>query len=220
MGTIAFDYDGVIVDSLQSAYLVWKRTSEELDAPIKIKTLEQYKQFSKNSVPAMLKDLGLPEENLKENLSKQKEIYLKVMQIHSPKLFSCIDQVLSKLYEKYELIIISGANQKIIEQKLKNYKLNNLFSYVQGIIDFNKVKPNPYHINLAMKKVNVHPEKVIYLGDTIEDIQAARAAGIGNIIACSYGFGSKQDLEKEKPHFIADSPLDILSKIKEIEYAN
>ena len=180
-------------------------------------TLEQFRNFSKNDILAMLKDLGLPEKDLKENLSKQKEIYLKVMQIHSPKLFSCIDQVLSKLYEKYELIIISGANQKIIEQKLKNYKLNNLFSYVQGIIDFNKVKPNPYHINLAMKKVNVHPEKVIYLGDTIEDIQAA---GIGNIIACSYGFGSKQDLEKEKPHFIADSPLDILSKIKEIEYAN
>ena len=43
MGTIAFDYDGVIVDSLQAAYLVWKKTSEELNAPIKIRTLEQFR---------------------------------------------------------------------------------------------------------------------------------------------------------------------------------
>lgn len=63
-------------------------------------------------------------------------------------------------------------------------------------------KPHPAPINLALKRLGVSADQVIYVGDGPQDILAARAAGMG-CIALTYGFYSQGDLEALNPERLA-----------------
>ena len=53
-------------------------------------------------------------------------------------------------------------------------------------------KPNPEGILLACKRLNVSPEKTIYLGDHLNDLKAGISAGT-TTIACLYGYSLQKD---------------------------
>jgi phosphoglycolate phosphatase len=52
-------------------------------------------------------------------------------------------------------------------------------------------------------------EKVIYVGDEIRDIEAAREAGV-KVAAVTWGFNSEEALRKANPDYIVNSPSEIL----------
>ncbi len=44
--------------------------------------------------------------------------------------------------------------------------------------DVSAIKPNPEGLGLALERLHLEPEQTIYLGDSLTDIEAARAAGV------------------------------------------
>lgn len=67
-----------------------------------------------------------------------------------------------------------------------------------------------------LRKYGIRPEETIYVGDETRDIEAARKTNI-EIIAVSWGYNSKQLLEKQKPDFLIDKPrqlVDILEGLR------
>ncbi|MDD4050288.1 MAG: HAD family hydrolase [candidate division Zixibacteria bacterium] len=53
-----------------------------------------------------------------------------------------------------------------------------------------RVKPAPDIIELALRRLGADPDDTVMIGDTINDIIAARAAGIAKIIAVQSPFGA------------------------------
>lgn len=209
MGTIIFDFDGVLVDSLESLFLAWKQIAEEFDAKIKITNIEQYKGLFKNNVIKMLESIGLSEKELE----RSGEIYFEHVNKNSPKLFEGIKDVLEELSKKHTLVLVSGSSKGVIEKKLQEGGVLKLFKLIIPLIKTQRNKPDPYHINLAIEKLKVRPEEIIYIGDTAEDIQAAKSANIKDILGVSYGFGSVDSLTAENPTKIVGSPKEILNFI-------
>ena len=69
-------------------------------------------------------------------------------------------------------------------------------------------KPDPQvvHDILAL----LPDEKVVYVGDSLVDIATARNAGLP-VIACSWGFVSREELAAAKPDYLIDTTREILN---------
>jgi CRISPR-associated protein Cas8b1/Cst1 subtype I-B len=67
-------------------------------------------------------------------------------------------------------------------------------------------------IKKVIKKDNTKYEKIFYVGDETRDIEAAKKAGIQSI-AVSWGYLSREILEKYKPDYIIDNPKELLDII-------
>ena len=67
-----------------------------------------------------------------------------------------------------------------------------------------------------MEKHNLKPQEIIYVGDEVRDIQACKKIGV-KIIAVSWGYNSKEILDREKPDYLVNKPIEIPKILKNIK---
>lgn len=89
-----------------------------------------------------------------ETLKPKKSLALITNYDHPPFIYSLLSKLQLDIY--FEVIVISG--------------------------EIGVRKPDPLTFSPALKQTRLHPSKVIYLGDTAEDVQAAQAAGLCPIL--------------------------------------
>lgn len=61
--------------------------------------------------------------------------------------------------------------------------------------------------------MEIKPESVLVVGDTVADIQFARNVE-GNICWCRYGYGDREACQELKPQFVVDSLDEVVGIIK------
>ena len=73
-------------------------------------------------------------------------------------------------------------------------------------------KPHPEPLFEACRRLNLEPQQVIYVGDDLRDVQAARAAGMP-VVAAAYGYlGETPDLGS----WGADAVIDTLPQLLDV----
>lgn len=100
----------------------------------------------------------------------------------------------------YHLSIIS-SNSK--ENMIKFLDMNNInvFNYIYSSTSlFGKDKLIKHYL----KAVKTSPEKVLYVGDEIRDIEAAKSSGV-KIVSVTWGYNDIELLKKHEPDFLAES---------------
>jgi 2-phosphoglycolate phosphatase len=71
-------------------------------------------------------------------------------------------------------------------------------------------KPDPLPLITAARRIAVDPERCLYLGDALRDVQAARAANMTALVA-RYGYIGPADIDADWPATAwIDSPLELL----------
>ncbi|SRR6266568_579892 len=89
-----------------------------------------------------------------------------------------------------------------------------------GIIDFvqrvrGSVSDKAPVIRAVIERAGVAPEQTLYIGDTLQDMRAAREAGVG-AIAVTYGYHSEALLLAEQPDIIVGSLGELADWLSEI----
>lgn len=95
---------------------------------------------------------------------------------------------------------------------------------VMGIADFFDItisgdqverrKPDPQPLLMAAKKLGVDPKHTVMVGDSVNDVMAARGAGMP-IICVSYGYNHGQDIRGQERHsHHPDAVIDSLAELK------
>ena len=75
-------------------------------------------------------------------------------------------------------------------------------------------KPHPAPLLEAARRLQVAPERCVYVGDDERDIVAGLAAGMGTV-AASYGYlGQQSDISQWNAHLHINSPMDLLKSIQ------
>lgn len=69
-------------------------------------------------------------------------------------------------------------------------------------------KPDPAGLRKVMADVGVNPQNSLFIGDSRNDVLAARAAGV-KIVAVTYGYNHGRPVAEENPDLLVDS-LDAL----------
>ena len=110
---------------------------------------------------------------------------------------SCINEakpVLEKLHERYPMMLVSNFYGNI-DEVLRDYGIRHLF---KGIIESAVVgvrKPNPTLFRLGVDALELRPDEVIVVGDSLnKDIQPSEALGCHVLWLKGKGWTEKEDL--------------------------
>jgi HAD superfamily phosphatase len=121
-------------------------------------------------------------------------------------------QKLEALHKQHRLGIVTGRPRPETLHVLKKFQTENLFDLVVTMDDYpaEKSKPDPYPIELAIKKLG--EADAVYVGDSVDDITAARRAGARPIGCIPPGVPAshlKELLRKHGAEKILDSIIEI-----------
>ena len=73
----------------------------------------------------------------------------------------------------------STFSEKVIRAELEEYDLQNRFDFIISTADYGIRKPHKIIFDLALKKMNLPPEDVWFIGDSLKyDIKGAINAGL------------------------------------------
>ena len=109
----------------------------------------------------------------------------------------------------YKLAIITNKPFDFIEPILKQLELDNLFELSIGGDSLSEKKPSPLPLQHMCEKFNIKPRNTLMIGDSKNDILAAKAAHIQSV-AVSYGYNYGEDIRVYNPDDIVDDFADIL----------
>ncbi len=88
-----------------------------------------------------------------------------------------------------KLAAVSNASQENTEFVLDLFDLKRFFNVVIGkdYSNIDGVKPSPYLINKALKRLNLKPDEVLVVGDSIHDVLAGHRAGARVVNVMRFG---------------------------------
>lgn len=96
--------------------------------------------------------------------------------------------------------LVSNIGAKTLTPAMTKLGLTGIFDTVLCRSDVQNPKPNPEILNLALEKLGVGKSCSMLLGDSLDDLHAARNAGIG-IIIISDGENTREDIRMANPDF-------------------
>jgi HAD superfamily hydrolase (TIGR01548 family) len=122
------------------------------------------------------------------------------------------DGLLGRLANRFHLALFTGRERWEALFTLSKFAPSILFDPVVGMEDVEKEKPHPEGL---LKIVHsVAPRRTFYIGDTMDDCRAARAAEVSFIGVAGAGAPLRDDLVRL---FLAEGATAVISDINELE---
>lgn len=203
---VVFDFDGTIANTIPVTISILKQFYfEEYHSHVDDKLIEELRD---KSIPEMFKIFKI--SLIKLPLIASKTIRAMNREIAHMKPIDGMKDLLFQLKEQGRTLGIVSSNSS--ESIKKFLKVNDL-----EIFDFiytnSRVFGKSSSLKRLFKKYNASPEDIVYIGDEVRDIEAARKVGI-KILSVLWGVNTRAKLESYSPDYIAAKPPDILSYFK------
>jgi phosphoglycolate phosphatase-like HAD superfamily hydrolase len=197
-----FDLDGTLADTLPVCYAAFRGACERLDGPVY--TDEQIRGLLGPSEEGMLQR-AMP-SRWEEGL----EILLAEYRRHlglCPGLFPAVASALALLRErKVPLGLVTGKGVGTAMMSLAHFGLDGVFEAVETGSPAGIVKGAA--IARVVARWDVPPSSVIYVGDAVGDMQAAREAGVLPVAAAWAPSAIAAELEATRPHALFSNASD------------
>lgn len=198
---LLFDFDGVVVDSLDVYEGTVRRCLEKIGRPI-LKTRADFLALYEDNFYASLAKRGV---DLATFMAASVDILAQV-DYGEMKPYAGLLPVLAELAGEDILVIVSSSDSDDIRLILRLFNLTDYFRDVLGSdVNFSKKEK----ILQALDKYGTAKEDVWYIGDTTGDIREAKAVGI-KTIAVAWGWHSREELAAVGPDYLIDRPEELL----------
>ena len=103
-----------------------------------------------------------------------------------------------------ELACVTNKASVFTHKLLAELELDRHFSLVISGDTLPRRKPDPMPLLHAARHFAIAPENALLIGDSANDVKAARAAGFG-IICVTYGYNHGDDIRSNNPDALIDS---------------
>ena len=100
--------------------------------------------------------------------------------------------------------LFSSNTRKCIEKSMDKTGLSDFFDYIVSANDVKELKPSPEGIFLISKHFNVPPKEIVMIGDSVNDVLAAKVAG-AKPIGVAGGLSSKKELKDAGAFAVCDN---------------
>jgi HAD superfamily hydrolase (TIGR01509 family) len=125
-------------------------------------------------------------------------------------------EVLERLHSHGVLLgVASNKFGRFSRGALTHLGAADYFKSVIGAGDVSRNKPFPDMIHAALKEMNLLPEEVVLVGDTLTDIEAGKKAGV-DVYALPTGLHSKIELSQGKPRRILKNLEELVQLINPV----
>ena len=112
----------------------------------------------------------------------------------------------------YKLAIVSNKGMAAVKELAEHFFKNTIKVAIGESSDVRR-KPAPDAALLGMRLLGVSKEESLYVGDSEVDIATAKNAGI-DCLSVSWGFRTREHLEKNGAVDIIDKPSEIVDFLK------
>lgn len=203
---IIFDYDGVIVDSLD-VYEKAAISAFQKNSCNQITSRKSFLDlFDGNLFESMIM-VGIPHEKIPAIL-KDTESNLWTLQ-KELKLFDEIKKTLAELAKKCKIYIVTSNLTNIVKAYLESQNIASFEEIIGADKEINKVKKIDYI------KSKFPDSDFLYVGDTKGDMIEGKLAGT-KTVAVTWGWHSEERLRKANPDFVVKSPDELVSLINNL----
>ena len=110
------------------------------------------------------------------------------------------------------LSIITNKPAQFIEPLLEEKGLAGYFSWLVGGDTLPQQKPDPAALLWVMSQAGVGPGASLFVGDSRNDVRAAKAAGVP-CVALSYGYNHGEPISNEQPALVLDDLSELVASV-------
>ena len=125
-------------------------------------------------------------------------------------LFPAVADTLGALHAKgLPLALVTNKPTPFVAPILASLDIAKYFTVVIGGDDVKNKKPHPEPLLLVAEKLGLAPAALLFVGDSRNDIQAAKAAGCSSI-GLTYGYNYGEPISLSEPDYIFDQFNELL----------
>ncbi len=217
INTFFFDLDGTLVDSVPDLAKALNLTLIDYQRPT----------YDENTVRHWVGNGArvLVERGLSGNTNAKSDytpseidaalekflFYYRTLDTKDTVLYDGVSATLNSLKNRgYKLALITNKPSEFIEPILSSFSLSHLFSLTIGGDSLPEKKPSARPLLYACETLGVSPSQCVMVGDSKNDIQAAKSANIKSI-GLTYGYNYGESIAAYQPDWVFSSFSEILS---------
>lgn len=191
---VLFDWDGTLIDSYRADSQAYLGMFREIGLHWGLKDLER--NYSPNWY-TVYRAAGIPKERWEEADNLWRVHYAK----HPSKLIAGARRVLQRLARRHTLALVTSGDRVRVSRQLRGFGLMRTFRVRVCGDDAPEKKPHPAPLYRALRQLKMEANECVYVGDTPEDLEMARAVGM-RAIAILGPFPTEERLRAAKPEFL------------------
>jgi len=194
---VLFDWDGTLLNSYEADSAAYLAMFREMRIPWGLEELAQH--YSPNWYH-VYRAAKLPRKRWDDADRAWRAQYAK----HKPRLLAGARRVLTRLRSRHELGLVTSGDRDRVVRQLREFRLTQIFAARVCSGDTARKKPHPEPLRLALKQMELEATACVYVGDSPEDLEMARRAGV-RAIAVFGPFPTEKRLRAATPELLLES---------------
>lgn len=199
---LIFDFDGTIANTLPHMIKIGNKLSEKFHfkkiEPAEIEILKD------KTSQEIIKHLQIPILKIPMIAAQAKKDLHKEIALIEPK--QGLKEILRQLKSSNcQMGILTSNSLKNVTKFLEKHALN-VFDFITPT---SKIWSKNISLKRVIKKYRLSQKDIIYIGDEIRDIIAAKKAGV-QTGAVTWGYNSQKALKKHNPDYLINTPQELL----------
>ncbi len=213
---IAFDLDGTLLDSVPDLAVAADQAVRSLGfAPV---SEEQVRDYVGNGADVLIARSLSQSLTINPDLTEKVRAEARVLfddfyeqSGHKlSHLYPTVKETLQELHQAgFTMAIVTNKPSKFVPHILEQHGIAQYFVDVLGGDAFPEKKPDPVALNWLMDKHQLKPSDMLMVGDSKNDILAAKNAGCASF-GLTYGYNHGEPISASNPDFVADQLAELL----------
>lgn len=200
-----FDWDG----TLCSTQDIWLNATHSVLDDYGVKLSRQEVASRLGQWPRALK--GIPDEH--HEVAKQTVMDRAHIKVTTAPLYPEVEPMLARLKaDNKKIALITTSTGEVIDLVLAHHSLLDYFDLIITAGDVAAHKPDPEGILFALKTFGVDKSQAVMVGDSDNDLGAAKNAGVDSILF----YPESHTLLHDKKHLASFEPVRTLEKWSEL----
>jgi phosphoglycolate phosphatase len=198
---VIFDWDGTIVDSAEATYRCYTRLFAELGVTF---DREIYARTYSPNWYQTFRALGITEERWPH----ADERWLAHFAEETVELIDGVRDALGELSSRgIDTAVVTSGSRERVTREIHAHGLSDAIRECVCGSDVAEKKPHPAALHLCLGRLAIEPPDAVYIGDSPEDMEMARAAGV-YAVAVPGGYPNRDALAASRPDATHGSVLD------------
>jgi len=210
--TILFDLDGTLADTAPDLMMAHNHVMKKFGYTSK--NMDEIRNYVGKGAAVMIgrslwksarKELSkITDEKIKNEMIKEFLDYYGKNIVVKSKLVNGVYNFLKwASSNEISMGVVTNKQEHLAVDFLKKIKIYDFFEYVAGRNTFDYCKPDPRHLTSSIEIMNGDIKKSLMIGDSENDADAAKAAGIPMILL-ENGYTEKKTEQIHHDHLIKD----------------
>ncbi|MGH9367157.1 MAG: HAD family hydrolase [Thermoanaerobaculia bacterium] len=192
LSAVLFDWDGTLVDSAEASYRCYARLFPSFGIRFDRARFEETYSPDWHRTYALV---GLPEQSW----SQADACWLELYDEEEPRMLPGAAEAVARLKQGgLALAVVTSGSRSRVERELAQFRLGAFFEALVCAEDSARKKPHPEPLRLGLERLGVPSERAACVGDSPEDVEMARAAGVFSV-GVPGGFPNREALKSARP---------------------